>query len=84
MYWDRRTWRILAPGILWPLRPTDRLLGLARLAVHAFARTLRNQLGHVGAFGTDGLLTQDGMIPVGGCPRRENRLKTANFTSDIS
>lgn len=60
VYWDRRTWRIHAPGILWPLRPTDRLLGLARSAVHAVARTLRNQLGYIGAFGTDGVLTEDG------------------------
>lgn len=60
VYWDPRTWRIHAPGILWPLRPADRLLGPARSAVHAVARTLRNQLGYIGAFGTDGVLTEDG------------------------
>jgi hypothetical protein len=47
VYWDPHTWRIHAPGILWPLPMPDTLLRSARTKVHAIARRLHQQLGYV-------------------------------------
>ena len=60
VYWDQHTWRIHAPGILRPLRVADKVLASARFAVQAIARRLCQELHYVGAFGTDGVLTDDG------------------------
>lgn len=62
VYWDPRTWRIHAPGILWPLRRTAKVLASARSSVHAVARRLHERLGYTGAFGTDGVISDDGYI----------------------
>lgn len=62
VYWDQRTWRVHAPGILWPLQLSDDLLKGARSAVSSVARRLHHQLNYVGAFGTDGVITNDGYV----------------------
>lgn len=58
--WDPRTLRLHANGILRPLLTPEHVLRSARVAVHAIAQRLHNQLGYVGAFGVDGVLTGEG------------------------
>jgi hypothetical protein len=60
VYWDPRTWRLHATGILRPLLAPEGVLASARFEVHAIAQRLHSQLGYVGAFGVDGVLTDDG------------------------
>lgn len=62
VYWDEDTWRIYALGILRPLRIAKTVLASARLAVYAIGRRLQKQVGYSGAFGTDGVLTDDSYI----------------------
>jgi hypothetical protein len=59
VYWDPQTWRIHAPGILRPLHTSEALITSARSEVHVIAQRLHQQFGYVGAFGTDGVLTDD-------------------------
>ncbi|WP_162959223.1 hypothetical protein [Micromonospora tulbaghiae] len=58
--WDPRTWRIHAPGILRPLPVPEGVLTSARAEVRAIARRLRRHHRYVGAFGTDGVITDAG------------------------
>jgi len=60
VYWDPHTWRIYAPGILRPLQTAESVIASARSEVHVIAQRLRQRLGYVGAFGTDGVLTDGG------------------------
>ncbi len=59
VYWDPHTWRLHATGILRPLPAPEGVLASARVEVHAIAQRLHSRLGYVGAFGIDGVLTDD-------------------------
>lgn len=56
VYWDRRTWRLHAPGIVRPVYLGDRE-EVHRSAVHIAARRLYQRTGCIGAFGTDGVVS---------------------------
>jgi hypothetical protein len=56
VYWDRRTWRLHAPGVVRPLPLDDRTAGTCRAAVHRVARELHRHTDYTGAFGTDGVV----------------------------
>lgn len=62
VFWDPHTWRIQAPGILRPVLAEDNVLAQARLEVQRVAERVHRQLAYVGAFGTDGVLTEDGYV----------------------
>jgi hypothetical protein len=57
--WNRRTWRLSAPGVLRPLPLHQDVLAEARAAVRSAARRLHEKTGYVGAFGTDGVVASD-------------------------
>jgi len=62
VYWHRHTWRIHAPGIARPMSIAPANLNTARATTHAVARRLHQQTGYVGAFGTDGVLHDNGYV----------------------
>jgi hypothetical protein len=62
VYWNRRTWRIHAPGIARPMILDRDVWDAARATTHAVVRRLHERNGYVGAFGTDGTIHGDRYI----------------------
>jgi hypothetical protein len=57
VYWHPDTYRLHAPGILRPLHLPASTRNAARAAVHRVATKLHQHTGYVGAFGTDGTVS---------------------------
>ncbi|MEV6631589.1 hypothetical protein AB0M54_12640 [Actinoplanes sp. NPDC051470] len=56
VYWDRRSWRLYAPGVIRPVQLGDQEAA-SRSAVRAAARRLQQRIDYAGAFGTDGVVS---------------------------
>lgn len=56
VYWQRISWQVEAPGIVWPLALAPSQVQAAQQAVHETAQRLHEQTGYVGAYGTDGVV----------------------------
>lgn len=56
VFWNRRTRRVRAPGIIRPMLLGKEQDRAARAAVHTAARRLHARTGYTGAFGIDGVL----------------------------
>ncbi|WP_203819980.1 hypothetical protein [Paractinoplanes ferrugineus] len=56
VYWDRRSWRLHAPGVIRPVRLGGQEAA-CRSAVRAAARQVQQRIDYAGAFGTDGAVS---------------------------
>lgn len=63
VFWDQRTWRVHAPGIVWPLELSASELENARSAIQTLGRRLHRNTSYAGAFGVDGVI-QDGIYRI--------------------
>ncbi|MEV4708348.1 hypothetical protein [Actinoplanes sp. NPDC049316] len=56
VYWDRRSWRLYAPGVIRPVRLGGQEAA-CRSAVRAATRQVQQRIDYTGAFGTDGAVS---------------------------